>query len=151
MEHNVMIVWLVVGVVLFVAEMLVPGIGFLFAGCAALTVGMLLNFAIISADDTLLQILVFVVSTAIWTLVLWKPIQKFRLGKNKTPYNNIIGETAVVGSKGINKADGGEVFWSGANMRAKLHEHSTVEQLEAGSQVVIKEINGNILTVIPKL
>lgn len=151
MEHNVMIIWLVVGVVLFVAEMAIPGIGFLFAGAGALTVGMLLNFSVLSVDDTLLQILVFVVSTAIWTIILWKPIQKMRMGKNKTSYNNIVGETATVTDKGLSKTNGGEVIWSGVNMRAKLEEQSGFEFLEAGKQVIIKEINGNILTVIPKL
>lgn len=151
MEHNIMIIWLVVGVILFIAEMVIPGIGFLFAGAGALTVGMLLNFYALSVDDTSLQILVFVVSTAIWTVILWKPIQKLRLGKNKTSYNNIVGEIAIVTNTGLSKANGGEVLWSGVNMRAKLDEHSGVESLEAGKQVIIKEIKGNILTVIPKL
>lgn len=151
MEHNVLIAWLAAGIILFVAEMLIPGIGFLFAGCGALMVGMLLNFSLIAIDNYLLQILIFVCATAAWTVILWKPIQKLKSGRNKTPYQNIIGEIAVVSGKGLNKTDGGEVVWSGANMRAKLHGHSAVEQLEAGRQVIIKEINGNILTVIPKV
>jgi membrane protein implicated in regulation of membrane protease activity len=151
MEYNIMIIWLVVGVVLFVAEMVIPGIGFLFAGAGALTVGMLLNFSVLSMDNTLPQILVFVFSTAVWTVILWKPIQKLRLGRNKTSYNNIVGETAVVSGKGLSKAGGGEVLWSGANMLAKLDEQSDADYLEPGKQVTIKEIKGNILTVIPKL
>lgn len=146
-----MIVWLVVGVVLFIAEMIVPGIGLLFAGCAALTVGMLLNFSVVPVDNSLLHLLIFVGATVAWTVILWKPIQKLRLGRNKTSYNNIIGETAIVTDKGLSKTQGGEVFWSGANMRAKLDEKSTVQHLETGSQVIIKEINGNVLTVIPKI
>lgn len=150
MEHNVMIAWLAVGVVLFIAEMAVPGIGFLFAGSGALTVGMLLNFSVIAIDDYLMQSLIFIVATAAWTAILWKPIQKMKSGKNKAAYQNIIGESAVVSGKGLNKTDGGEVIWSGANMRAKLDERSGVDYLEAGKQVIIKEINGNVLTVTPK-
>ncbi|MEK6746471.1 MAG: NfeD family protein [Pseudomonadota bacterium] len=150
MEHNVMIVWLVVGVIFLIAEIGVPGVGLLFAGLGALTVGMGLNFLLIPLDDILLQILVFVVSTALWALVLWKPMQKLKLGKTKASYHNIIGDTASVGEKGISKTHGGEVVWSGAIMKAKLAESSPVEKLESGAQVVIKDITGNVLTVAPK-
>ncbi len=150
MEPNLMVIWLVAGVVLLIAEMGVPGVGLLFAGCGSLTVGMLLNFSIISPEDKLLQALVFVVSTAVWAVILWKPIQKLKLGKGKATYHNIIGETAVVGEKGLHKIHGGEVVWSGANMKAKLAEPVTVEKLESGAQVVIKDISGNVLTVAPK-
>lgn len=145
-----MIYWLVAGIVFFIAEMAIPGIGLLFAGFGALTVGMLLNFSFIEQSNTLLQALVFVVSTALWALVLWKPLQKLRMGKNKVPYNNIVGETAVVSEKGISKAHGGEVVWSGAIMRAKFDDRTLVEQLEPGKQVIIKEITGNTLIVTPK-
>ncbi len=144
-----MVIWLVAGVILFVGEMMIPAVGMLFAGCGALTVGMLLNFQIISLENTLLQTLVFVVTTALWTLLLWKPIQRLKLGKNKTPYHNIIGETAIVGEKGLHKIHGGEVIWSGANMKAKLVDG--VENLESGKHVVVKEITGNTLIVAPKI
>ncbi len=145
-----MVYWLVAGVVFFIAEMAIPGIGLLFAGCGALTVGMLLNFSLIAVDDNLQQMLAFVIATILWTLVLWKPMQKFRQGKNKVPYNNIVGETAIVGEKGLHKVNGGDVVWSGAIMKAKLDERTTVEQLEAGRHVIIKEISGNTLIVTPK-
>lgn len=150
MEQDLMVIWLVAGVILFIGEMMIPAVGMLFAGCGALTVGMLLNFNIISLENTLLQTLVFVVATALWTLLLWKPIQRLRLGNNKTPYHNIIGETAIVGEKGLHKIHGGDVMWSGASMKAKLAEHSEVENLESGKHVVVKEIIGNTLIVAPK-
>ncbi len=145
-----MIYWLGAGVIFFVAEMAMPGVGLLFFGCGALTVGMLLDFSFIAHDNTLLQALVFVVSTALWTIILWKPMQKSRIGKNKSQYHNMIGETAIVGEKGLHKINGGEVVWSGAIMKAKLDERATVEQIESGRQVIIKEITGNTLIVTPK-
>jgi membrane protein implicated in regulation of membrane protease activity len=147
MEISIMVLWLVIGVLLFFAEMILPGIGLLFAGFAALTVGLLLNFHMIGSEDYLLQALIFVVSTAIWTACLWKPLKKFRCGK--TTYNNIVGETATVSKKGVTK-NGGEVVWSGSVMKAKLADNSPVESIESGETVIIKEISGNILTVIPK-
>jgi|CXWL01.1.fsa_nt_gi membrane protein implicated in regulation of membrane protease activity len=151
MEPNLMVIWLVAGVVLFIGEMMIPAVGMLFAGCGALTVGMLLNFKIISLEDALLQTLVFVVATVLWTLLLWKPIKRLRLGNNKIPYHNIIGETAIVGEKGLHKVHGGEVLWSGAIMKAKLAEHSEVENLDSGKHVIVKEITGNTLIVAPKI
>jgi len=150
LENHIMIYWLVAGVAFFIAEMAIPGIGLLFAGFGALSVGMLLNFSLLSVDGNLQQMLAFVVFTILWTLILWKPMQKFRIGKNKTPYHNIIGETAIVGEKGLHRINGGEVVWSGANMKAKLDERASIEQLDAGKQVVIKEITGNTLIVTPK-
>lgn len=151
MEQNLMVIWLVAGVILLIGEMIIPAVGMLFAGLGALTVGMLLNFNIISLEDTLLQTLVFAVATVLWTLLLWKPIQRLKLGKNKTPYHNIIGETAIVGEKGLHKVYGGEVLWSGAIMKAKLAEHSDIENLESGKHVIVKEITGNTLIVTPKI
>ncbi len=150
MLENPMISWLVVGVVFFALEMLgVPGVGFLFAGLGALTVGGALDFALIPADDFLLQLLVFLASSALWAAILWKPLKKWKSGKHKQPYNNIVGQTAVVGDGGVNKL-GGEVKWSGTIMKARLCDKCSVESLQAGAQVTITEINGNTLTVTPK-
>lgn len=145
-----MIYWLVAGVVLFLAEIGMPGAGLLFAGCGALTVGMLLNISLVSVDDTLLQTVIFFVSTPLWAVLLWKPMQKFKLGRNKAGYHNIVGETAEVGKNGISKSLGGEVLWSGTIMKAKLSENVAIEKLESGAAVVIKEVVGNTLIVAPK-
>lgn len=146
-----MIYWLVAGVVLFLTEIGMPGVGLMFAGCGALTVGLLLNFSFIALDDTLLQAVIFFASTPLWALLLWKPIQKCKLGKSKAIYRNIIGEIATVGTKGVNKASGGEVSWSGTIMKAKLAENSNVEKLESGATVVVKDVVGNTLIVTPQI
>jgi membrane protein implicated in regulation of membrane protease activity len=111
---------------------------------------MLLNFFLVAREDTIFQIVIFLFATALWALILWKPIQKLKLAKSKGSYHNIIGETASVSAKGLNKKDGGEVIWSGAVMKARLMEGAGVENLEPGAQVEIKDIVGNTLIVIPK-
>ncbi len=63
-QDPTMIYWLVGGVTLLIVEVLSPGIGLLFTGCGALTVGMLLNFSLISSDNILLQAVVFFAATA---------------------------------------------------------------------------------------
>lgn len=148
---NVIIIWLAIGVFLFMADLGVPGVGLMFAGFGALTVGMLLNFEIIPIKNILFQIAVFLGASAAWTFILWNPLKRIRLGKKKSTYNNIIGETAVVGENGVNKTHGGEVIWSGTVMKAKLVAHSNVENLESGVAVKVEDIIGNILIVTPKI
>lgn len=145
-----LVLWLAAGVILFLAEIVVPGVGLMFAGMGALTVGMVINFSLVTPEDTILQTVIFLFATALWTLVLWKPIQKLKFSRNKGSYHNIIGETATVSPKGLNKQDGGEVIWSGALMRARLAGNSGAENMEPGAQVEIKDIVGNTLVVIPK-
>ncbi len=152
MELDPMILWLIAGVVFMVVEMaVITGVGFLFAGLGAITVGGTLSFSLIPSDNTLLQLVLFLAATALWSVALWKPLQKMRMGKNKKSYNNIVGETAIVGDAGLNRITGGEVKWSGTIMKARLAEHAGVDNLAAGSQVIVKEINGNTLTVTPKI
>lgn len=151
MEISIMYIWLAVGVTFLAAEALgVTGVGLLFAGLGALTVGTLLNMETIAADAKLMQFIVFFASTAVWTIVLWKPMKKFRLNKHAPGYSNIVGETAYVGSAGLTKREGGEVTWSGTIMKAMLIQDAAVERMEAGTQVVIVEVKGATLIVKPK-
>lgn len=150
-QNQAMLVWLAFGVALFLAELIGPGIGLMFAGMGALTVGMLINFSIIPAEGSwLLQGVIFFSSALLWTLILWKPMQKFRLGRKKEAYSNMVGDKAVVAAKGLTKEHNGEVIWSGTIMKAKLAENSSTDELKEGTEVTIKSVSGNILTVSDK-
>ena len=150
MEYTPLILWLVFGVALLIAEAVVAGFGFLFAGCGALTVGLLLNLGVISIDDSLVQFVVFFATTALWALLLWKPVQKLKNSKNKTSYNNIIGQIVEVVNNGLSKDNYGEVLWSGTVMRAKLAHNSSVESVEIGAKMLVQDIIGNVLIIVPK-
>lgn len=148
MEQNQpAVIWLAFGVVMFAVELIGPGIGLMFAGCGALTVGLLLNFSLLPPDSLLLHTVVFLMSTGLWTAVLWQPIKKFRIGQKKESYHNIVGESAVVGKKGLDKMRGGEVVWSGTVMKAKLAKNSSRDRLEEGTPVTIKNVEGTTFTV----
>ena len=69
--------WFAFGVFLIVLEvMLIPGIGPIFAGLGAVTVGVfLLAGGLI--DTTSSQFIVFFLSTSVWAVLLWKPLKKF--------------------------------------------------------------------------
>src|SRR5690606_14871295 len=59
--------WLVLGAILIAAEVfLVPGIGFLFAGLGAVTLGGLLAFSVIAAPSLTAQVAYFLALGVAW-------------------------------------------------------------------------------------
>jgi membrane protein implicated in regulation of membrane protease activity len=143
--------WLIAGVLLLLAEALgASGVGLFFAGLGALSVGFLLKLGLVAPEATLLQLVSFLAATALWTLVLWKPLRRFYSSNNKIGYSNMIGETAYVGSAGLKKGHDGEATWSGTIMKARLADNASVTQLEGGSAVEIVEVKGATLIVRPR-
>ncbi|MDE3016622.1 MAG: NfeD family protein [Pseudomonadota bacterium] len=140
--------WLAAGVLLVLFDALhLGGVGLFFAGLGAIIAGVSLWFGIVGEDAHVAQWLVFFAATALWSLVLWKPMRKFRHRHNGN-YSNIVGETAYVGSSGLTRKKGGEVTWSGTIMKARLSDGAP-EALEAGAPVVVTDIQGATLIVKP--
>ena len=149
--HHSDYIWLIAAVCLMALETIgFTGAGLMFAGLGALVAGAAVHLGLLSNDAYIIQLITFTVATSLWSYLLWKPLQKFRAGKRSGTYNNIIGDTAYVGSSGINKKTGGEVTWSGTIMKAQLASNVGVEAVEAGSQVEIIEVTGATLIVKPK-
>ena len=149
MDIAISYIWLIAGVLmLFVEAFGLPGVGIMFAGVGAIIVGMALKLGILSDVDLVAQFSLFFAATAVSAIALWKPLQKFRLGKSPG-YSNMVGDTAYVGASGLSHAQGGEVTWSGTIMRAKIAEHAGVEHIAAGTPVIITAISGTTLIVKP--
>lgn len=141
------LLWLLAGVVFLAAEALgASGVGLLFAGLGALTIGTLVTVQ--PELSVLSQWIIFLATTGLWAIFLWKPLQKFRGRSSNDGYKNIVGDTAFVGAHGLQKNVTGEVTWSGTIMRAELAEG--VENQPAGAQVLITDVAGNTLIVKPK-
>jgi membrane protein implicated in regulation of membrane protease activity len=148
---NVVYVWLILGVLLLIAEVAgAPGAGLLFAGLAAIVTSIFIHVGMVPPDGFVTQLIIFFIATAVWALLLWKPLKKFNASRGHGGYSNIIGDTAYVGSNGLTKRGGGEVTWSGTIMQARLSPDAGIDRLEAGSQVTIVEMSGATLTVKPK-
>ena len=153
MEFSVTEIWLLVGVLLLFAEALgASGVGLFFAAFGCLTVGFLMIAGIVAEDAAWLQQSVaFVLSTALWTAILWKPLRNFYSSKNKVGYKNMVGDTAYVGAGGLSKGREGEATWSGTIMKAQLSPEAAAEKLDAGAAVEIVGVQGATLMVKPRI
>ena len=142
--------WFAFGVLLIVLEvMLIPGIGSIFAGLGAITVG---GFLLAGGwiDTTSSQFIVFFLSTGVWAVLLWKPLKKF-VGGEDSGFDDMIGGTAIVYGDALGCGRTGQVKWSGTIMKCNLYsETDGLQTIEPGSEVTIKEVSKGILIVEKK-
>ena len=140
--------WLITGAFLIFLEIaVIQGIGFLFAGLGAISVGAVLVTGM--AKEPTHQFILFFVFTAIWAGLLWKPLKNFIKGKN-TGYNDMVGSTAVIYGEDLARGKTGEVKWSGAIMKCKLDTNYSLEdKIPLDTEVVITNVSQGILIVRP--
>lgn len=145
------VVWIwVITCVLFLAleAFAVAGIGFLYGGLAALTVGFLVAFEVINAYEMMQQIAAFLFISGLWAAVLWIPMKKM-LRKKGGGYLNFVGQYAVIIDKPLTPESSGTVKWSGTSMRARIDlAHETKTLFNIGADVVITRVEGNVLYVV---
>jgi membrane protein implicated in regulation of membrane protease activity len=145
-------IWLAIAVGFMLLEAFgMPGIGMMFAGLGALTSGLGVLSTLVAQDSYAVQLIIFFTSSLLWALLLWKPLQNMRVGKPEAEYRNIVGDVAYVGTGGVTRERGGEVTWSGTIMRAELSKDTPVNEVLAGTQVVITAVHGATLVVTPKI
>jgi membrane protein implicated in regulation of membrane protease activity len=141
------ILWLIAGAVFIAVEIFgVPGIGFLFAGLAALVVGGGIEFGLIDADGYLVQFVLFFLISITSAIVLWKRLRD----KRPPSYSNMVGTEAHVAAPGLAGKREGQVKWSGTLMRARLADDVNIDVLPEGETVIIRHVDGNLLHVVPK-
>lgn len=145
-------IWLLLGAALICFEIFtVPGVGFLFAGLASLTVGLVLGLGLIASDAIMLQIAIFMVMTGLWAVLLWRPLKNFLYKPSGgVRYSNIVGTMGTVVRPGLERGKTGEVKWSGAVMRAEIWPDVDIETIASGTEVEVAEVAGNLLLVKPR-
>lgn len=150
MEAYVLYLWLGAGALMLALEMSgLSGVGFLFAGLASFVVAILISTDLLLPTDYLLQWGWFFAATVVWAALLWKPMQKFLLSHKGAGYQDMIGQTAIVGAGGLSKGHDGQATWSGTVMMARL-ENSAAEHVPAGAAVEIVGVKGSTLLVKPR-
>lgn len=147
MEYHPEVLWMGLGAFLLLLEVsAIPGIGLLFGGLAAMTLGGLMAFDVISRDiSTYLQFAWFFGFTVLWAAILWKPFMKMK--KRSPAYHAIIGSTATVMPGGLKKGRSGKVKWSGAPMAARIRPESARDSFAEGDEVWVHELDGSVLVV----
>jgi hypothetical protein len=130
-------IWLLVGLLLFLAELLTPG-GFyiIFFGVGAVIVGVLAGLQF--AGPTWFQFILFsIISVASLWLFREKLLQLTR-ARTTEPVDNLVGETAVlledISAHGIGKAEMRGTSWNTRNLGDK--------PLERGQRCKVERVEG---------
>lgn len=144
--------WLVAGAVFMGVEAMgISGVGFLFAGLAAILVAALTQFGMVGSENLIGQFAWFFGFTFAIALLLWKPLKRWRTtASSGQEYNNMVGTSATVATGGLTKTKIGSVYWSGTTMHALLAPEAPMDMLEEGHLVEIVIVKGNQLIVMPK-
>lgn len=140
--------WLALAAVLLTLEMLgASGIGFLFAGLAAIITAILTNYNI--AENWASQTAWFFGLTSVIAVILWEPLKRMKAPGNENKqienFSNMVGDEAIVISAVIAPGGRGLVKWSGTQMNAVLSSSSP--EVALGTRVIIEKVEGTELIV----
>lgn len=144
--------WLIAAGLFFAIEAFgIQGIGFLFAGFAAVITGALVEYEVIGFDDYIAQTAAWMALTAVFTALLWKRLKSWRVNPDADDhFSNMVGDEATVLDDGLHISRRGRVKWSGTTMVAEISEAAGVEKIEEGTIVTVVSVKGNCLIVAPR-
>lgn len=139
--------WYGIGVAAIILELTMGGIGLIFAGLGAITVGALVNFHVINISDSwLLEIAAFLILTFLWTTILWKPFKKLTKGDGKKYQDIINQEAAIYGDDGLEKGKTGNIKWSGSIVKARIAEDCSLLRIAKDESVyIVGKENGTLI------
>lgn len=135
-------IWLIVGLLMLVAELISVALVFVFFAAGALLTALLASLGLLPGLDS--QLLAFSVISVL-TLVLLRKQARRLLDRRHTQaeYNEYAGETAMV-IKDIPATGEGKIYYRGAEWIARS---ATQVPIEAGSKVIIRSTDGIKLIV----
>jgi membrane protein implicated in regulation of membrane protease activity len=137
--------FLILGVALITIELLVLGLSafwFLFIGFGALIAALYTFF--VGDNAWLSGTVIFVFSSIIISLGLYKPLKKWQSTKNELPSHDAIGQT-VETLAWNEESQSGKVLWSGTEWNAV--GDAKKDEIKLGDAVKIASVNGIQLTV----
>ena len=134
-------IWLIVGLIMLVTELVSVLLVFVFFAIGALLTSLLAVTGIL--PDTESQILAFSAISLLSLLVLRKHARRLLNRSSESEYNEFVGETALV-IKDIPTNGEGKIYYRGAEWKAISESPKSVA---AGSKVVIKKTEGIVLIV----
>lgn len=132
-------IWLIVGLIMLLAELVSVTIVFIFIALGALITALLVFVGILDQTDTLLQIVTFAVSSLLTMLLLRKRAKGWVNKSSKDgDYTEYAGESAMV-IKDIPASGEGRIFYRGAEWIALSATHTPIA---AGTKVLIERTEG---------
>jgi len=135
-------IWLIVGLIMLLAELVSVLLVFIFFAIGALLTALLASIGILSTPE--MQLIAFSVISLLSLLILRKHARQLLDNRGKHhEYNEFVGETALV-IRDIPSNGEGKIYYRGAEWKAvSLHSSAII----AGSKVVIIRTDGIILVV----
>jgi membrane protein implicated in regulation of membrane protease activity len=140
---NAWILWVILGVICIILEMLTPTFFFMSLGIGAILTGILS----LMIGNTVAQILMFIIISFLSFLILRKISRKvFIVAENKTNIYALIGATGVV-VKDIQPYSRGRVKIRGEEWSAESEDK---EVIHLNEMVVVRTVSGNKVIVAKK-
>jgi membrane protein implicated in regulation of membrane protease activity len=135
-------IWLIVGLIMLLAELVSVLLVFVFFAIGALLTALLASIGVLSSLE--MQVIAFSVISLLSLLVLRKHARRLLDSRGKQhEYNEFVGETALV-IRDIPAGGQGKIYYRGAEWKAISVSNSAIS---AGSKVVISRTDGIILVV----
>lgn len=160
MLTNPIVLWLAVGVIFLSVNKMVSRYNLTYAAYSAFTVAVFLMIGIMRLPDpdiapyyiffVIGQIMCFALGIGAFAFIFRDTEPKSKLGRSKEFYDNIIGKTVEIGENGMNSVSGGKVTLAGETYQAKLAEDIEMKSAVAGTKMMVKEVIGDTLILIPK-
>jgi len=142
--------WLVLGMVLVLAEIFIPSFTIFWVGLAALVVGFLTWLGLVS--DLTYQILIWTIFSVVFMVAWFKWIKP--LSKDRTlaglSREAVLGKVATVIDAPAKGKSRGTLRFSTPVLGADEWPFFCGEAVKVGEQVIVKDIEGNAMVVSPQ-
>lgn len=135
-------IWLIVGLIMLLAELISVFLVFVFFAIGALLTALLASMGVLSSVDS--QLIAFSVISLLSLFIFRKQAKNFLDKRGKQhEYNEFVGETALV-IRDVPTDGEGKIYYRGAEWKA-VSVNNTI--IHAGSKVVILKTDGIVLIV----
>ena len=138
--------WLILGMVLMIAEIFMPSFTILWFGLGAIIVGIVVSLVTISFS---MQLLLWAVSSIVFVLLWFKYFKPRMIDKTAEAIDveSVIGEFGQV-IKAPSDGSRGRVRFVTPILGSDEWNFMTDDQVQTGDRVHIKEVSGNLLIVV---
>lgn len=157
---NPIIIWLVLGAAFFAADKFTTKYNLIYASYSAFTIAAFLVTGIMRLPEgeaeqyynyfLLAEVFCFIIGIFAWRYALRDPDAKLMSPEEKEFYGSLKDKTVEVAMGGLNSISDGEVVFAGKTLKARLAPNSSSESVEAGTKMLVKEVDGKVLVVTVK-